>query len=64
MTAESKTFAFKLARTAKDNAPKPWRARAGVTAAGCTLSDPITEDYREATDYNGNPRGNDAGYFC
>ena len=62
MTTATKTFAFKLVKNAANTANKPWQARAGVAAAGCTLV--ADGDYRADTDVFGQPRGFDGGYYC
>lgn len=53
-----KTFAFKLAEK-KPSSPGKWRARDGVSVAGCTLP-----DYRSNYDAYGHYRGPDGGYWC
>lgn len=64
MTTETKTFAFKLAKSAGRPADKHWRARPGVATAGCTLVPGDSLDYRNDIDAFGNPRGRDNGYYC
>jgi hypothetical protein len=62
MNNEKKVFAFKLAEKKEKAANARWKAREGVSLAGCT--DPIGDgSYREYEDYGG-PAGVDQGYWC
>lgn len=57
MSTQSTLFAFKLAEKRSDN-PK-WKAREGVSVAGCT-----EPDYRSDFDIFGQYQGRDGGYWC
>lgn len=59
MKSEKQTFAFKLASKATDTKNEKWRAREGVSIAGCSnLKDPDNPEQR----YTGTAPDN--GIYC
>lgn len=64
MNNDKKVFAFKLADKKDKAATAKWKARDGISVAGCT--DPSGEgDYREAYNMPGGVYvGRDGGYWC
>ena len=64
MNNDKKVFAFKLAEKKKASTGK-WKAREGVSLAGCTDSTGYG-DYRDSLNipFGGDEMGQDQGFWC